>query len=149
MYCVNCGKELADDVKTCPYCGAEIGNEAIQEYDPMEDLMGFDEEPVFTEAPIAQPTQTSTENVQTGSNGFAIAGFVCAFFVPILGIIFSAIGMSRSKKMNKKGLGLAVAGLVIAIVSMLINFILVGSLISELLEEIFEYEEYYGPNYYY
>ena len=143
MYCVNCGKELADDAKTCPYCGVSVRNEPIREYDPMEDLMGFEEEPV------GQPMPTSAENVQTGSNGLAIAGFICAFFVPVLGIIFSAIGMSRAKKMNKKGLGLAIAGLVIAIVGMLINFFVVGEFISELLEEIFEYEEYYGPNYYY
>lgn len=25
MFCTNCGKELDDDAKTCPYCGAETG----------------------------------------------------------------------------------------------------------------------------
>ncbi len=47
------------------------------------------------------------------TNGFAIAGFVFSFLIPIFGWIFSGIGLSHSKKMNGKGRGLSIAGLVI------------------------------------
>lgn len=62
-------------------------------------------------------------------NGLAITGFVCAlcslvlFWVPfvnfalwVLGIVFSAIGLNRSSKHNAPHRGLAIAGLVIALV---------------------------------
>lgn len=54
--------------------------------------------------------------------GFAIAGFVCSFFIAALGIIFSAIALSRLKP-GQKGRGLAVAGLVIGIVSAFLGFL--------------------------
>ena len=53
---------------------------------------------------------------QTGSNGMAIAGFVLSFFIPILGLIFSAVGISKANKLPQRtGYGLAVAGLIISI----------------------------------
>jgi hypothetical protein len=52
-------------------------------------------------------------------SGMAIAGFVCSFFIPLLGIIFSAIASHQTKvDKNLDGRSLAIAGLVISIVSM-------------------------------
>ena len=65
-----------------------------------------------------------TPPVQEPANGMAIAGFVCSFFFQVLGIVFSAIGLSRANKSaTKKGRGLAIAGLVISIVSLVIWWI--------------------------
>ena len=50
-----------------------------------------------------------------GTNVFAILGFVFAFIVPPLGIIFSAIGLSKAKQTGKLK-GLAVAGLILSII---------------------------------
>ena len=36
-------------------------------------------------------------------NGIAVAGFICSFFIPLLGWIFGGIGLSRAKKRNGKG----------------------------------------------
>lgn len=56
-----------------------------------------------------------------GWNGFAIAGFVLAFLCSILGIIFSAIALNQLKtRPLQRGRGLAIAGIIIGIVSMLI-----------------------------
>ncbi len=52
------------------------------------------------------------------TNGFAIAGFICSFFIAILGLIFSCIGLSVAKKMNGRGKGLACAGLVLSIIKL-------------------------------
>lgn len=62
-------------------------------------------------------------------NGLAITGFICAlcsvaffwaigvnFILWILGIVFSAIGLNNSKKKGAPYRGLAIAGLVIALV---------------------------------
>ncbi|HYE19513.1 MAG TPA: GYF domain-containing protein [Tepidisphaeraceae bacterium] len=51
--------------------------------------------------------------------GLAIAGFVCAFLIPLLGLIFSCVALSgMSRNRNDEGKGLATAGLVISIVYM-------------------------------
>ena len=69
----------------------------------------------------AQPSPTG--------NGLAITGFVCAlcsvvlFWAPfvnfalwVLGIVFSAVGLNKSNKQGAPHRGLAIAGLVIALV---------------------------------
>lgn len=54
-------------------------------------------------------------------SGMAIAGFVCSFFMPLLGIIFSAIGLNQTKHdKNLDGRGLAMAGLIISVVSIVL-----------------------------
>ena len=56
-----------------------------------------------------------------GTNGMAIAGFVLAFFCTPLGIVFSAIGLSQTNRTGQSGRGLAIAGLVISIVSIVVG----------------------------
>ncbi len=66
--------------------------------------------------------------VQPAGNGLAVAGFILAlccivlFWVPgvnfilwVLGVTFSAIGLSRSNKLGLPHRGLAIAGLIIAL----------------------------------
>ena len=57
------------------------------------------------------------------SNGFAVAGFILSFFVPLLGLIFSAIGIGKANQLNGKGRGLAIWGLVLSILSMVVAII--------------------------
>ncbi|MBO6024418.1 MAG: FHA domain-containing protein [Bacteroidales bacterium] len=58
---------------------------------------------------------------QSGSNVFAILGFIFAFipFLQVLGIVFSALGIGRAKKTGKLK-GLAIAGLILSIVFLVI-----------------------------
>lgn len=58
-------------------------------------------------------------------NGMAIAGFVCSFFISIVGLILSIIGLKQTKERNEKGHGLALAGVIISAASMAIAVILV------------------------
>lgn len=87
MFCKNCGKELCENAVICPGCGVVTDN-------------------------MAKVVQPKTE--QPESNGMAIAGFICSFFVPLLGWIFGGIGLSRSAKRNGKGKGFSIAALAIA-----------------------------------
>ena len=88
MFCSNCGKEIHDEAIICPHCGVATGK--------------------------AIPVEQSEEKKK--GNGMAVAGFVCSFFVPILGWVFGGIGLARSCKRNGKGKGLSIAGIAIATV---------------------------------
>ncbi len=87
-YCTHCGSELRDEAVLCPKCGCMVDSY----------------------------NSVGKNNDNSSGNGFAIAGFVLSFFGGILGIIFSAIGLSKSNKNGGKGKGLAIAGLVVGIV---------------------------------
>lgn len=68
--------------------------------------------------------------VPTQNNGMAIAGFVCSFFFPLLGLIFSIIGFNRSKLMYGKNRGLALAGIIISSVLLFFNLIYLLALLA-------------------
>jgi hypothetical protein len=59
------------------------------------------------------------------TNVMAILGLVFAFIFSPLGIVFSAIGLSQTKKRGEGGRGLAIAGLILSIV-----FLLIGLLVA-------------------
>ena len=88
MFCSNCGKEIHDESIVCPNCGVATGKKI--------------------------PVEQSEEKKK--GNGMAVAGFVCSFFSPGLGVIFGAIGLYRAGKRNGKGKGLSIASLVIALI---------------------------------
>ena len=96
-------------------------------------------------APVAQqyqqPYPQYSAQAQSGTNGMAITGMICGilslpmlcccygFPFNILGIIFSAIGLSQIKSNpHQDGKGMAIAGLICAILSlvMLAVFIALG-----------------------
>ena len=70
-FCSNCGNEVADEAVICPKCGVSV----------------------------SQNTAVSNNNNGT-SNGMATAGFILSFFVPLLGLIFSILGLKKVKETN-------------------------------------------------
>lgn len=121
MFCSNCGQKLDDNAVTCPNCGAETGvSPAVGAEKPAEQAG----EPRQQQAQQYQPPRESE------SNGFAIAGLICAFFIPILGLIFSCIGLNRSKKMNGEGKGVSIAGIVISVLAIVIIIIYLSIFIA-------------------
>jgi hypothetical protein len=60
----------------------------------------------------------------------AILGLVFAFVFSPLGIVFSAMGLSQTRKRGEGGRGLAVAGLVLSIVFLLISIALVAVVLA-------------------
>jgi hypothetical protein len=76
-----------------------------------------------------QPYGYPAPQQPTGSNGFAVAGLVLAFFFSPLGLIFSIIGLVKSKSAGK-GKVPAIIGLIVSLLSMAIGiavFVVVGS----------------------
>jgi hypothetical protein len=59
----------------------------------------------------------------------AIAGFILAFFCSLLGLIFSIMGYNECKRSNGAltGEGLAMAGIIISIISMLLGLVIAAS----------------------
>lgn len=99
-FCPRCGKRVEQNDQFCPHCGNSMFN-----------------------APMNNFSNNMYYGYQEPTNGFAIAGFVCSFFIPILGIIFSCIGLSKAKQLNK-GKELSIAGLCISIAWIVIAIIL-------------------------
>ena len=96
MYCRKCGAQIDDEAYVCVHCGALV----------------------------KEPTETAAGNVenrQKKTNGMAIAGFVCSFFLPVLGLIFSIIAMKQCEERGCDGYGLAKAGKIISIVCLVLN----------------------------
>ena len=59
------------------------------------------------------------------TNGFAIAGFVCSFFIPLLGWIFGGIGLNRANSTYGKGKGLSIAAIIIASAMFVFNMVFI------------------------
>lgn len=115
-FCGNCGTHLEGDPHFCPNCGAPT-------------------------APNAQsaPRPSAAPTVKTC--GYAVAGFVlglcallfgwicCLNILGVLGFAFSVIALCRIADSHEGGKGLAIAGLVLSILSLL--FLVVLALASQ------------------
>jgi uncharacterized membrane protein len=73
-------------------------------------------------APQLAPQPTAPEQK---TNGLAIGALVCAFFIPILGLILGIVAKSQIKKTGEGGSGLATAAIIISIIYMVITVILI------------------------
>jgi len=122
-----------------PYAGYEGGYPGQDGYAGQPGQPGYPAEPGYPGAPV-YPGQPGS--VDPG-RGIGIAGFVFAFLVPVVGIVLSAIGLSKSKKAGRKntlaawGLGLSIAFTVVeAVVAGLIVAAIVshGDEISDAIE---------------
>ena len=94
MFCSKCGSLLDDSAVVCPNCGVPTAN------------------------------WEGAQKANAEKNGMAIAGFVCSFFIPLLGWIFGGVGLSRANKRNGKGKGFSIAAIAISSVSFAINMAL-------------------------
>lgn len=118
MFCKNCGKELKDGSAFCSGCGAAVNGSAPTQTAPPQGAQ-------YSQQP-AQPDQVPAAN---GENTIAIIGFVFAFLFSLVGLICSIIGYNNAKR-GAPYRGLALAGIIISIVSMVISFIAVIIIIA-------------------
>ena len=63
---------------------------------------------------------------QSGTNGFAIASLITAFFCSPLGIIFGIVAKNKIKQTGQNGNGLATAGIAISIAFIVLNVLLLA-----------------------
>lgn len=115
MYCYKCCKEISDEAYMCPHCGTmvrdlpkEVASGGGAYYDNGKDA------------------NRAGGNGYRKTNDFAIAGFVCSFLIALLGFIFSAIAMKQCRERNEEGFGFAKAGMIISIVSFMLQVIMIS-----------------------
>ncbi len=135
MFCKYCGGQIADDALFCPNCGAKqtASNEAVQKEQ-------------YTESNYQQATdynENTSAPQENKKNVMAILGFIFSFLIPLLGLIFSIIGLSKSKQ-TLSGKGFAVAGIIISVVTMVINLITLIAVIPLIPEIITSFEASIG-----
>lgn len=103
MYCQNCGFKNEEGAAFCGNCGTNLK----------------------VKTTIVYPNETASSNEKY--NGMAIAGFVlgivniwfgAVFVVGVIGLILSIMGNNQIKLNGGKGKGLAVAGIVINIITL-------------------------------
>lgn len=102
MYCRKCGAQIDDEAYVCVHCGALVKE-------------------------LPQPgirQAAGNAGYRSGkTNAMAVVGFIFSFFIALLGLIFSIIGMNQCKERGDDGYGLAKAGLIISIIEMALVFI--------------------------
>ena len=133
MFCPNCGTEIREGSSFCPNCGVSLVREESSVN--AESDVRYPEQsqpvPVYENAQsdYSQPMSVSEPRELPNVLLWGILGlsFSCTFFLSFLGIIFSAIGMSKANlytrltgrpvnKGGKVGRILSVVGLITGIV---------------------------------
>jgi hypothetical protein len=76
-------------------------------------------------SPEQQPAYGQPGYQPQKTNTMAILGLVFAFVFSPLGVVFSAIGLKQIKERRESGRGLALAGLIISIISIVLGIVLI------------------------
>ena len=140
MYCYKCGKQIGDDNNFCPYCGAKMkmhdesfqptSEETTETTSENRDYIS-DNDIFFGEKISSGERKSARVEIQQQqysqapyreAKGMATAGFICAFFIPILGLILSIIAYEKLKKLGAPT-KMAVWGIIVAILSLVLSII--------------------------
>ena len=139
MLCKYCGNELEEGAKFCPACGKPqdqpqahpipgIGSQSQPQAQPQPQAQ-FQPNPGAYQQQNQGPRPIPTNNPyqqynKNKTNSMAVAGFILAFFVPLVGLILSIMGYQQIQKSGEKGRGLALAGIIISAVWMVLSVII-------------------------
>jgi len=111
-FCSNCGAEVSDGFAFCEKCGTPVDGGA----------------PQAAGAPVYNAQQSYAQ--PQDKNGLAIGGFVCSLvgflccqLVTPVGLILSIVGLSKAKKLNGAGKGLAIAGIIIGAIGIALGIL--------------------------
>lgn len=160
MFCPNCGTEIREGISFCPNCGTSLVREEPPVYAEPDVQDQGQAQPVtvyeYTQNGYSQPTPVSAPQELPNVLLWGILGFVFAdtFFLSFLGIIFSAIGLSKANlytrltgcpvnKGGKVGRILSVVGLIIGIV-MTVLFIIWLIVVIAAVDYVFNYRGGYS-----
>lgn len=83
--------------------------------------------------PPSMPRGSMQYQPTGGTNGFAVASLICSivgfcavFIGGLLGILFGVMGISKANQTNGRGKGMAIAGIVIGIITLITSGLLVA-----------------------
>lgn len=172
MFCYNCGKEIPENALFCPFCGTQVNVSVSSDITSSADDVQPANEPVQepVQEPDQEPVQESAGNsAETKDQADeqpqekelapnAISSFIWSIVandlcvIPILGLIFSIIALTKSVRGRKivaqaperyKVKGLLTAAFIISIIDLvgsIIGPIILASYFS-LLDKIFDFSE--------
>ena len=108
MYCRNCGAPLGESSAFCPFCGAPANGSVS--YSPAQQMR-----PPYYGPAVLPPYNT-----------LCIVGFICSFipYVRTAGLILCIIGMVQCSSTGERGRGLGIAGMAVAVGSVLLTIAL-------------------------
>ncbi len=106
-YCSKCGKEIMDEAVICVHCGCQVSEGTTQNNRQQ------------TVNPVVEPGE---------SNGLAIGAIVCAFLIPILGLILGIVGMAKYKTQSYKSQ--CITAIILSIIVWIVSVAILGSLES-------------------
>lgn len=89
-YCNNCGKAMDSDATFCVECGTH------------------------NTGTTKKGESNSILSSEISGNSMAFLGLILSFFVPIVGLPISIIGLKKSKELDGQGKGFAVTGIIIS-----------------------------------
>lgn len=131
MNCPRCATINLDGSVVCASCGAQLpaSGPAMAGGYPPPPPGGAPGYPPGPPAGYYPPPYGVPMQMAPTTSGMAIAGFVCAFLCSLLGLIFSIIGYNEVKNSNgmKTGGGLALAGIIISIISMVLGVMIAAA----------------------
>ena len=108
MYCKHCGSQIEDNSVFCSYCGGKTSGE--------------DNRTLFNPSQNVEQPNKQTQKPENPAQTTAIIGLVLAFFCSIAGLIVSAIALKKySTQENQEGKGMAIAGLILSIISVVVS----------------------------
>lgn len=146
MFCPNCRANLPDDAKGCPHCGAWFGqaqNQQSQQQGPgyagqqgygyqQNPYMGQGYGPQYGGFPPIIPFDNRSCGKATASFVVALISlFLVSLAGGIVGIILGAIALGEcSRNPYLRGKGLAIAGLVLSILSILLWIVVIATTVA-------------------
>ena len=110
MFCLKCGKEIADDALYCPHCNCPTENAAVTS---------------VSSAMNAEPSGKTTANFGLISVILGAIGIVMAWLIAILGYLFGggALALAIIGKIKDNNRKRANLGLVLAIMTLVFSFL--------------------------
>ena len=171
MFCNNCGNQVDDNAVVCPYCGVQLAaNAAPQQPQPAYDQQNAQpqyQQPAYQQPQYQQPVyqqpqygaQAPMEDPQERAMsksaliwGILGIAFASSFYLSILGIIFSAIGLSKAKKYVAAGYpltGRAKVGRILSIIGLILAIVMTVIFVIYIIVAVIAAAAYSSSYYYY
>ena len=142
--CNECGSEISDKAKKCPKCGYEKSSKYCPECGKALSINAvLCPECGFSYNGNMNRATNTTANYNGENYGLAIAGFVCSFLFPLLGLIFGIVVLSSNKGKQNSARSFGLAATIISSIFLVLSAILLLIYIIEIINYTSSYYYYY------
>lgn len=126
-YCSGCGAENADNATNCEKCGKPFEQPTVQQ----QPETTYQQTVVVQQAAPVKKNGMAVAGLVMGILSIVFSWFYISYLFVLLGIIFSSIGIARSKTLGRKGM--AIAGLVLSLLDIILATVLVITVVGVIL----------------